>query len=190
MEKFRDEKLEFQMASVQKAVTMGRSLRNQFNLKNRQPLSSVALVTRDMQEKSVLESMKDTIAEELNVKSVVFHDQEADLVEYKAKANFKVLGKLLGSKMKSVAAEILKLEDSQIAKIVDGEEIKITVDGDSIYDESLSRDTDKINQTFEAKGNVTIKVYISDSIGSAYILANKKSYTMDMNSENRVLTVE
>lgn len=132
LEKFRDENLEFQMASVQKAVSMGRSLRNQFNLKNRQPLSSVALVTRDMQEKSVLESMKDTIAEELNVKSVVFHDQEADLVEYKAKANFKVLGKLLGSKMKSVAAEILKLEDSQIAKIVDGEEIKITVDGEEV----------------------------------------------------------
>ncbi|MBO4404789.1 MAG: isoleucine--tRNA ligase, partial [Treponema sp.] len=58
-EKFRDEKLEFKMATVQKAVSMGRSLRNTFNLKNRQPLSEVALVTRNAEEKSVLESMKD-----------------------------------------------------------------------------------------------------------------------------------
>ncbi|MDY4901555.1 MAG: isoleucine--tRNA ligase [Treponema sp.] len=131
-EKFRDEELEFQMATVQKAVSMGRSLRNQFNLKNRQPLLSVALVTRNAQEKKVLETMKDTIAEELNVKDVIFHDQEADLVEYKAKANFKVLGKILGGKMKAAAAEIVKLNGETIAQIVDGSSVKITVEGEEV----------------------------------------------------------
>ncbi|MDD7014409.1 MAG: isoleucine--tRNA ligase [Spirochaetales bacterium] len=131
-EKFRDEELEFQMATVQKAVSMGRSLRNQFNLKNRQPLLSVALVTRNAQEKKVLETMKDTIAEELNVKDVIFHDQEADLVEYKAKANFKVLGKILGGKMKAAAAEIVKLNGETIAQIVDGSSVKITVEGEDV----------------------------------------------------------
>ena len=94
-------------------------------------------------------------------------------------------------KVKSLADKEVPLGDSATDnKNRQKVKIKITVDGDPIYDESLSRDTDKINQTFEAKGNVTIKVYISDSTGGAYILANKKSYTMDMNSENRVLTVE
>ncbi|MBE6354438.1 isoleucine--tRNA ligase [Treponema sp.] len=131
-EKFRDEALEFKMATVQKAVSMGRSLRNQFNLKNRQPLAEVALVTRNAQEKAVLESMKDTIAEELNVKSVIFHDQEADLVEYKAKANFKVLGKILGGKMKAAAAQIVTLSGADIAKIVDGGVLSINVDGTDV----------------------------------------------------------
>ncbi len=132
IERLRDEELEFKMSTVQNAVTMGRSLRNTFNIKNRQPLQSVALVTRNTSEKEVLMSMKDTILEELNVKDVIFHDKEADLVEYSAKANFKVLGKILGPKMKLAAAEIAKLTGSDIARIVDGEKINITVDGTDV----------------------------------------------------------
>ena len=44
---WRSESLEFKMSTVQKAVSMGHALRNQFNIKNRQPLESVALVTRN-----------------------------------------------------------------------------------------------------------------------------------------------
>ena len=42
------------------------------------------LVTRNPSEKTVLSEMQDTIAEELNVKKVEFHDREDELVEYKA----------------------------------------------------------------------------------------------------------
>ncbi len=130
--RFRDEALEFQMETVQKAVSMGRSLRNQFNLKNRQPLASVALVTRNADEKKVLADMQDTIAEELNVKQVIFHEREDELVEYSAKANFRVLGKQLGGKMKLAAAEIIKLSGEQISAILDGQALTITVDGQDI----------------------------------------------------------
>ena len=131
-EKFRDEDLEFKMASVQKAVSMGRSLRNQFNLKNRQPLASVALVTRNAEEKKVLSDMQNTIAEELNVKNVIFHEREDELVEYKAKANFRVLGKQLGGKMKAAAAEISRLSTEQIEQILDGKTVAIKVDGEDV----------------------------------------------------------
>ena len=130
--RFRDEALEFQMETVQKAVSMGRSLRNQFNLKNRQPLQSVALVTRNADERKVLAAMEDTIAEELNVKQVIFHEREDELVEYKAKANFKVLGKLLGPKMKSAATEIAKLTNEQIAALLDGQKLSVTVEGSEV----------------------------------------------------------
>ena len=126
-ERFRDQQLEFQMATVQQAVSMGRSLRNQFNIKNRQPLASVALVTRNADEKKVLQDMEETIAEELNVKKVIFHEREDELVEYKAKANFRVLGKQLGPKMKLAAAEIEKLSNDQIAAILDGQKLSISV---------------------------------------------------------------
>ncbi|MBR0032307.1 MAG: isoleucine--tRNA ligase [Treponema sp.] len=128
----RNENLEFRMATIQKAVSMGRNLRNKYELKNRQPLSSVQLVTRNSDERKVLEEMKDTIAEELNVKSVVFHEREDELVEYKAKANFRTLGKELGSKMKAAAIVIQSLSTEQIEKIIVGEPVSIDVDGQSV----------------------------------------------------------
>ncbi|MBQ7752500.1 MAG: class I tRNA ligase family protein, partial [Treponema sp.] len=129
---WRNEELEFKMGTVQKAVSMGHSLRNQFNLKNRQPLASVALVTRNPNEKLVLAEMQDTIAEELNVKKVEFHDREDELVEYKAKANFKVLGKELGGLMKKAAGIIAELSSEQIQAILDGSKVTIDVDGTSV----------------------------------------------------------
>ena len=61
--------------------------------------------------------------------------------------------------------------------------LKICVGTDTIYDKSISKDTDSVNQTFEGKGNVIIKVYING------ILVNGKSYNMDLNSQNTVLNV-
>ena len=131
-EKWHDEELEFKMATVQKAVSMGRSLRNTFNIKNRQPLDSVALVTRNADEKRVLAEMEDSIREELNVKRVVFHDREDELVEYRAKANFKVLGKELGPLMKAAAAKIAALSSAEIQSILDGSKLTIDIEGKSV----------------------------------------------------------
>lgn len=117
---YRDEELEFKMDTIQKAVSMGRSLRYQFNLKIRQPLRSVELVTRNPKEKSVLLEMEDSIREELNVKNVVFHEKEDELVEYRAKANFRVLGKELGGLMGEAARKIQSLGQNEILSILDG----------------------------------------------------------------------
>ena len=127
-----NEALEFKMATVQKAVSMGHSLRNTFNLKNRQPLANVALVTRNAEEKKVLAEMEDCIREELNVKEVIFHEREDELVEYKAKANFKVLGKELGPKMKAAAGIIATLSSEQIQSILEGTKLSIDVEGTSV----------------------------------------------------------
>ena len=62
--------------------------------------------------------------------------------------------------------------------------IRVMVGNDKIYEKSVPRNTEKLNVTFESKGNVTIKVYINE------ILANGKSYTMDMNSSNTVLDIQ
>ena len=129
---WRDENLEFKMATVQKAVSMGRSLRNTFNLKNRQPLASVALVTRDINERRVLAEMEDSIREELNVKKVIFHEREDELVEYKAKANFRVLGKELGPLMKKAAEQIQTLTSEEIRSLLDGACLSLDIDGTSV----------------------------------------------------------
>ncbi|MGL4981926.1 MAG: DUF5915 domain-containing protein, partial [Treponemataceae bacterium] len=119
-ERLRDEALEFKMATIQKAVSMGRALRYQYNLKIRQPLKSVELVTKNIEEKKVLLEMEESIREELNVKKVVFHEKEDELVEYRAKANFRVLGKELGGLMKDAADQIAQLSAEVVQSLVDG----------------------------------------------------------------------
>jgi isoleucyl-tRNA synthetase len=117
----RDLALEKQMSLTMKAINMGRSLRSSHNLKTRQPLSKVYLVDRSEEDRAILESMTDIISEELNVKSVTIQGDESSLVDYSAKANFKVLGKKLGPKMKEVANLIMKLDSDTISSILDGE---------------------------------------------------------------------
>ena len=128
----RDFALEFKMDTVQKAVSMGRSLRSQYNLKNRQPLRSVEFVTRNPEEKAVLLEMEESIREELNVKKVVFHEREDELVEYSAKANFKVLGKELGPLMKAASSVIAALDQSSIQSILEGGTLSIDVEGKTV----------------------------------------------------------
>ncbi len=119
-EAWRNEELEFKMATVQKCISMGRSLRYQFNLKIRQPLKAVEIVTRNKKEETVLLEMEDSIIEELNVKEVIFHQRENDMVDYSAKAAYKVLGKKLGNQMKEVAKKIEELISSDIQGLLDG----------------------------------------------------------------------
>ncbi|MGP1521366.1 MAG: isoleucine--tRNA ligase [Treponema sp.] len=129
-EKWRDEQLEFKMETVQKCISMGRSLRYQFNLKIRQPLKAVEIVTRNKKEQTVLLEMEDSILEELNVKEVIFHEREYDMVDYTAKANYKVLGKKLGNHMKEVAKKIEGFSSSDIQGLLDGATVGIeTSDG-------------------------------------------------------------
>lgn len=116
----RDRELEMKMRITQQAVSMGRSLRSMHSLKTRQPLKAIHLVTRDEHEKKVLREMEEIIRDELNVKEVILRENEEELVEYKAKANFKVLGRKLGKNMKPVAAEIENLDPQQIQSILEG----------------------------------------------------------------------
>ena len=124
---YRNLDLERDMRVIRQAVSMGRSLRVSSDIKIRQPLSSVELITREPEERDVLSRMEDILREELNVKSVDIHEKEADLVEYRAKANFRVLGKELGPDMKEAAGLIAALGSDKIAKILEGGTIELTL---------------------------------------------------------------
>ncbi|MDR0511746.1 MAG: isoleucine--tRNA ligase [Treponema sp.] len=126
--KYRNKDLEFRMAAVQRAVAVGRALRSQYNIKIRQPLKSVELVTRKTEEKNVLLEMEDIIREELNVKNVIFRDNEENLVEYEAKANFRVMGKELGKDMKAASDKIAALSHDEIRSIIEGATLSLDIE--------------------------------------------------------------
>ena len=102
----RDRALEREMATARQAVRLGRAIRTMHNLKIRQPLPAIHLVTRDEDAKRILRVMEDIVRDELNVKEVIFRENEEELVEYSAKANFRKLGPRLGRRMRAAASII------------------------------------------------------------------------------------
>ena len=126
-EERRDRPLEFQMAAVQRSVSMGRALRSLYNIKIRQPLQKAEIVTRNAGEKKALQEMTEIIREELNVKEVIFGDNEQDLVEYEVKANFRILGKQLGKDMKAAAEKIESLHQAEIQSLLEGNALSLEI---------------------------------------------------------------
>ena len=128
----RDIELERRMKVTMKTVSMGRSLRTDYALKIRQPLKALHLVTRDPEERRNLAEMEELIKDELNVKSLVFRENEDELVEYRARANFRTLGKQLGKDMKAAAARIESLSLSDIHALLSGTGVELSI-GDRAF---------------------------------------------------------
>jgi isoleucyl-tRNA synthetase len=128
----RDEELERKMAVTRQAVSLGRAIRTMHNLKIRQPLAAIHVVTRDDEARRVLREMEDIIREELNVKDVVFRENEEELVEYSAKANFRELGPRLGKRMRAAAAVIEGLSGAEIQQLMDGSTLSLDVEGEPV----------------------------------------------------------
>ncbi len=116
----RDTALEKDMATVQTVCTLGRQLRTENDLKVRQPLSKLHVVTTDIETVKALESI---MREELNIKSIDYGTDETALADVSYKANFKVLGPKFGPKMKAAAAAIAGASSLPIT--VEGVEITI-----------------------------------------------------------------
>ncbi|MBQ3289441.1 MAG: isoleucine--tRNA ligase [Kiritimatiellae bacterium] len=105
----RDRDLERRMADVQSVVELGRRLRADNDLKVRQPLSALKVTGADVK------GLEPLIADELNVRRVVFIADETELCDMTYKANFKTLGRKCGPKMKAVAAAISRLGTDGVA---------------------------------------------------------------------------
>jgi len=121
----RDPELEWKMGTVQQTVRMGRAIRRMHDLKIRQPLSGIHLVTRNQDERKVLREMEDIIRDELNVKEVIFRENEEELVEFQAKPNYRVLGRELGKDMKKAEEKIGALSAQEIQSLIEGTTLNI-----------------------------------------------------------------
>ncbi len=125
----RDLALEKDMALVQCVVSLGRQLRTDKDLKVRQPLSKLYVVSANPATRSALATYTPIIKEELNVKDVAFSDDEAKLAVLSLKADFKRLGPRFGANMKAVAASIANLSQEQASALARGETLSLDVLG-------------------------------------------------------------
>ena len=155
----RDRELEYKMEVTRRTGSLGRALRSMHSIKTRQPLRALHLVTKDQRERAVLREMEDIIREELNVKEVIFRENEEELVSYNAKANFKVLGKQLGKDMKTAATRISQMTPEELHSLLDGATLSIDIGSRTIDLDSgsvLIERTEKQNLKVINEGSLTV----------------------------------
>ncbi len=147
--------LEEAMATVRTVVNLGRALRVSSELKVRQPLPGLTVVSRDAGVRAAVAGHTDLIADELNVKRVDTSDHEDHLVHLSAKADFKVLGPRLGARVKEVAAGIAALGDAEVSALLDGRSLDVAGERISAGDVVVNR-TPQEGRVVAAEGPLVV----------------------------------
>ncbi len=125
----RDEALEKEVEAAQAAVSLGHHLRKEHKLKVRQPLAKAHLITSNAKLLASLQKQSQLIADELNVKELLFHSDESSFVRWIAKPNFPILGKKIGKLIPQAQKLMEQLDRKQIQTLVRGEKIPIEIAG-------------------------------------------------------------
>ena len=104
-----DKELENNMELVLDVVVMGRAVRNNCNIKNRQPISKMYVKAIKPLEKFYVE----IIEEELNVKQVLFTDSISSFISYSFKPNFKTVGPKYGKYINDIKNTLLEIDGAK-----------------------------------------------------------------------------
>lgn len=127
-----DKALEYRMERARLISSIVLRIRNQININVRQPLGRIILPISDPEEIAVIESVKDIILDEVNVKNIEYVSDDSGIVDKTLKPNFAILGKRLGAKMKAVSAASKLLSTQDITAIEKAGEWKLEIDGEQL----------------------------------------------------------
>ena len=126
-----DGELEAKMDEVMNIVVMGRACRNTSNIKNRQPIGRMIIKAGE----TLSDFYVDIIADELNVKQVVFTEDVREFTTYTFKPQLKTVGPKYGKHLGFIQKSLASLDGNEAmdelkanGAIVfnDGEEIRLT----------------------------------------------------------------
>ena len=120
-----DTKLEEEMDLVQKIVNLGRACREQANLKNRQPLSTIYVVT----DKPLEDEYKSIVLDELNIRQIEVLSDASSLVDYSFKPQLKTCGRKFGKLLNAAKEVIAALPGKETYETIKQGSVKITVEG-------------------------------------------------------------
>lgn len=143
-----DEALSQEMQAVRDIVSLGLATRAAHNLKVRQPLSEVEIVLGHVDLTERVEAHADLIADELNVKKVVFTQHAEDMVSFTVKPNYRALGPVFGKRM-PVVRKALDAADANAVRtaLAEAGVYRLTLaDG-----ESVELDSEQVQVSVDAK---------------------------------------
>lgn len=145
-EKLIDKSLEARMGIAQKISSMILGLRRRVNIKVRQPLNRIMIPVPDEEFRSRVESVRNLILNEVNVKEVEYISDTAGILVKRIKPNYKTLGPRYGKLMKQIGDAIGRMEQEDIGafekegacEIHAGEEtIRLSLDDVEIVSEDI-----------------------------------------------------
>ncbi len=143
-----DADLENYMDRVLKLVVLGRACRNTANIKNRQPIGKMYI--KDTVELPPM--YRDIIAEELNVKEIVFTDDARKFTVYKFKPQLKTLGPRYGKLVPQIGKVLAEVDgNSVMEQFGRGEKYTFELDGTVIE----LAETDVLIETARKEGFVS-----------------------------------
>ena len=129
------------MRDAQRVVSLGRAARSAHNLKTRQPLPSVTLVTGfEPPFRAAVERHAELIQDELNVKEIRWADEgdRTEFVRHEVRPNFRALGKRLGKLIPKVKTALEAADGDALVEAVERDgSIELMIEGEPVL---LGRD--------------------------------------------------
>ena len=124
-----DKALEENMDEVLKIVVQGRACRNTANIKNRQPLGRMYVKAA----KELSSEYKEIIADELNVKEVIFTDDVADFTTYSFKPQLKTVGPKYGKLVGKIREALAAIDGNKaMNELKSGKPLTFDFDGEKV----------------------------------------------------------
>ena len=195
-EKLIHTELESAVKAMDALVTLGRNHREKIEVKAKIPLLSMKVIHR---EKALLDNLKKFepyFKDELNIRKIDYVINEDDFVSVSAKANFPVLGKRVGPKMKEVAAQISKLEIGDLLRLESGEKLKVSGEEIELSDVEIRRASkaDKPNVSVHAVISIEVDPTVNEDqkqegeLRELTRLVNQKRKAEDLVLNDRIKT--
>ena len=123
-----DKDLEERMQDAQDITSMVLALRRKVNIKVRQPLTTLMIPVLDEKQQRDIESIKELVLNEVNVKEMLFADNAAGILVKRVKPDFKKLGPRYGKIMKQLAAKITGMSQEDILQFEKEEKFAFDID--------------------------------------------------------------
>ena len=143
-----DKELEKNMETVLKIVVMGRACRNTANIKNRQPIGTMYVKAPY----ELPDFYTDIIADELNVKKVVFSDDVSAYTSYSFKPQLRTVGPKYGKYLGQIKQALADLDgNAAMAELKSKGVLKL----DSVSDEVVLLEEDLLITMTQMEGYVT-----------------------------------
>lgn len=120
-----DQELERGMRALSQIAGLGHSLRKERKLRVRQPLKGISVFCRCEKISAFLDANQAILIDELNVKGVEFLKTDEAWLQWRAKPDFRKLGKKWGSAMPALKEALSALNGSALQALSAGEAIEI-----------------------------------------------------------------
>jgi isoleucyl-tRNA synthetase len=156
-----DQSLSERMSAARRVVGLGRAARNTAAIKTRQPLREVVVVDEapdGSQIREGVESLREIVLDELNVKELSFGSTE-DVVDYDLKPNLGVVGPKYGRLVPGLRAALAEAPAEVGARAAAGESVSVDVEGEEITlspEELLVEPRQREGYALEREGGLSV----------------------------------